>query len=96
MNSIYWMNHSIEISKKSPQTELRVGAVLVSEHNELICSAYTGEEHQTPWNITLMKKIKELGISAAQSIYITINTISSDNTFDLNPFLITAMTCIFH
>ncbi len=43
MNSMYWMNYSIHISKEAPQSDLRVGVVIVSENNELLCSAFASE-----------------------------------------------------
>lgn len=46
MNSknLYWMNYSIDISKEISQFGLVVGVVLVSEYNELICLAHSGED----------------------------------------------------
>lgn len=82
-NSLYWMNYSINISKAAPQSDLRVGVVLVSEYNELICSAYSGEELNESWCSVLLNKIRRLEISSAQSIYITINTLSETHSFDL-------------
>lgn len=82
-NSIHWMNYSIEISERTTQSNLRVGVVLVSERNELMCSAFEGEERNKSCCSTLMGKVRKLKISNAQNIYMTINTLSSDNSFDL-------------
>lgn len=83
LNSEYWMNYSIDISKKTSDSELHVGVVLVSECNELLCSAFNGEEPSTSWYSVLISKIQKLKISNAKSVYITINTMSSDNSFHL-------------
>lgn len=80
---MYWMNYSINISEKASPSDLRVGAVLVSEYNEIICSAYSGEERNASWCTVLLWKIRKLKISNAQSVYITINTMSADCSFDL-------------
>lgn len=81
--SEYWMNYSIDISQKASHSILHVGVVLVSENNELVCSAFTGENCNASWCSVLMKKIRELKISSAQSIYIMINTLSKTHVFDL-------------
>lgn len=82
-NSMYWMNYSISISKGASQSGLRVGVVLVSEHNELICSAFAGEERNASWCSVLLSKVRKLKIFNVQSIYITINTLSVAYSFDL-------------
>lgn len=86
-NSMFWMNYSINISKGASQSDLRVGVVLISEHNELICSAFAGEECNASWFSVLLSKVQKLKISNAQSIYITINTLSVANSFDLMELL---------
>lgn len=87
VNSMYWMNYSIDIASKTPISDLQVGVVLVSEHNELICSAYAGENCNTSWCSILLGKIRKLKISYAHSIYMTINTLSTSLSFDLNKLL---------
>lgn len=77
------MNYSINISKGASQSDLRVGVVLVSDHNELICSAFAGEERNASWCSVLLSKVRKRKISNAQSIYITINTLSVAYSFDL-------------
>lgn len=81
--SVYWMNYSINISKKVSHSILHVGVVLVSENNELVCSAFTGENCNVSWCSVLLSKIRKLKISSAQSIYIMINTLSRTHMFDL-------------
>lgn len=83
MNNMHWMNYSIHISKEAPQSDLRVGAVIVSENNELLCSAFASEERNASWSSILLGKVRKLKISNAQSIYITINTFSVACSFDL-------------
>lgn len=82
-NSIYWMKYTIDIANEAPQTDLRVGVVLVSENNELICSARTGEKCNASWCSVLLSKVRKLKISKAQGIYMTINTLSVAYSFDL-------------
>ncbi|EAG9428385.1 methyltransferase domain-containing protein [Listeria monocytogenes] len=83
LDSQRWMDYSIDISKKACQAELRVGAVLVSEQNELICSAFSGENSSSSWVNILLEKVVENGISSAKSIYVTINTLSERYSFDM-------------
>lgn len=82
-NSVYWMNYSIAIAQQADPSLLRVGSVLVSKDNKLLCSAYTGEEYGHTWCSLLLNKIRKLKISDAQSIYLTIHTLSRPHTFDL-------------
>ena len=81
--SMYWMNYSINISKEASHSSLQVGVVLVSENNELVCSAFTGENYNVSWCSVLLSKIQKLKIYGAESIYITINTLSRTHMFDL-------------
>lgn len=83
VNSLYWMTYSIDISIKTFQYGLKVGAVLVSQHNEFICSAYAGEDNNASWLSVILNKVRKLNITNAHSIYITINTMSTDCSFDL-------------
>lgn len=82
-NNLYWMNYSIDISKKISQFDLMASVVLVSEHNELICAAHTGEGGNASWFPVLINKIRKLKISYVHSVYITINVLSSTYSFDL-------------
>jgi ubiquinone/menaquinone biosynthesis C-methylase UbiE len=82
-NSTYWMNYAIGIAEKAPQPGRRVGVALVSEHNELICSAFEGEAPGASWYRTLRRKMQGLGASSAHSIYLTINTLSASRSFEL-------------
>jgi SAM-dependent methyltransferase len=86
-DSTYWMNHAIGIASKAPQSGRRVGVALVSEHNELICSAFEDEVHGASWSGTLRRRMQELGTFSAQSIYLTINTLSAAWSFELAELL---------
>lgn len=81
--SVYWMNYSINISKEACHSNLHVGVVLVSENNELLCSAFAGEKCNDSWCSIILSKVQKLKISSAQSIYLMINTLSRTHMFDL-------------
>ena len=86
-NSIYWMNYAISVAQRAPYPVRRVGFALVSEHNELICSAFEGEVRGASWHRALRSKVQELGTRNAHSAYLTINTLSADCWFELGEFL---------
>jgi Methylase involved in ubiquinone/menaquinone biosynthesis len=77
------MNYSIDISKEISQFGLVVGVVLVSEYNELICAAHSGEDGIESWYSVLLNKILKLKISKVHSVYITINKLSTTYSFEL-------------
>lgn len=77
------MNYSINISRETLYSNLHEGAVLVSEDNKLLCSAFTGEKSNLSWYSILLSKIKKFKISSAKSIYITINTLTRAHGFAL-------------
>ncbi|MFK0154357.1 methyltransferase domain-containing protein [Streptomyces sp. NPDC090493] len=81
------MNCAIGIAQKAPQSGRRVGAALVSEHDELMCSAFDGEVRGASWFRILRHRIQELGISSAHSAYLTINTLSAAGSFELAELL---------
>lgn len=85
-NDFYWMKRSIEISKKNRDNVLKVGAILVSDKNEELCSSVTVKEG-FGWSQILLEKIKEKKISKVHKAYITINTMSENNQFDMNGLL---------
>ncbi|WP_164543611.1 class I SAM-dependent methyltransferase [Streptomyces mobaraensis] len=86
-NSTYWMKYSIGIAQRAPQSGRRVGVALVSEHDELICSAFEGEVRGASWYHALRHRIQELGTPSAHSVYLTINTLSADWSFELAELL---------
>ena len=85
--NIYWMNYSISITKQVNKSNLCVGAILVSERNEMLCAACSNEECYESWCSILLHKAKKLRISTAQSVYVTVNTLSADGSFSLNDVL---------
>jgi SAM-dependent methyltransferase len=86
-NSTYWMNYAISVAERAPYQGRRVGVALVSEHNELICSAFEGEAAGGSWYRTLRSKIQELGTGSVHSAYLTINTLSAEGSFELGELL---------
>ncbi len=84
---LYWMNYSINIANGSEDKNLRVGAVLVTEDNKLICSAYTDECSGLSWYEILLSKIKELSVNNAYYLFLTVNTLFSETEFDLNKLM---------
>ncbi|WP_345673524.1 class I SAM-dependent methyltransferase [Yinghuangia aomiensis] len=86
-NSTHWMSFAVGIAHRAPRTGRRVGVALVSEPDELICSAFEGEVRGESWHRTLRTRIKELGISRAHSAYLTINTLAADQSFELSDLL---------
>lgn len=86
-NDLYWMQLSISLANKTSSSELKVGSVLVSDYNELICFAYTGEKNEESWNAILIDKIQGLNITRVQSLYLTINTWSEYGSFGLSELL---------
>ncbi|MFE9882662.1 methyltransferase domain-containing protein [Streptomyces sp. NPDC005784] len=81
------MNYAISVAQRAPQSGRRVGVALVSEHDELICSAFEGEVRGASWYRALRSKIQELGTPSAHSVYLTINTLSVDCSFELGELL---------
>lgn len=82
-NSNYWMDYAIRVAQKASQPGRRVGVALISEHNELMCSAFEGEVRGASWYRILRGRTRELGISNAHSAYLTINTLSAAGSFEL-------------
>lgn len=81
---LYWMNYSINIANNSKDNNLRVGAVLVTEDNKLVCSAYTDECSGLSWYEILLAKIKELNVNNAYYLFLTVNTLFSKSEFNIN------------
>ncbi|MCZ1006740.1 class I SAM-dependent methyltransferase [Streptomyces lydicus] len=81
------MNYAISVAQGASQSSRRVGVALVSEHDELICSAFEGEVRGASWYRTLRSKIQKLGTPSAHSLYLTINTLSADCSFELDELL---------
>lgn len=86
-NRTRWMRHALEAAQKAPQSGRRVGVALVSESNELICSAFEGEVRGASWYRSLRGKMRQLGTSSARSVFLTVNTLSADRSFELAELL---------
>lgn len=84
---LYWMNYSINIANSSKDNTLRVGAILVTEDNKLVCSAYTDECSGLSWDEILLSKMKELNVNNAYYLFLTVNTLFSESEFDLNKLM---------
>lgn len=69
-----YMNLSLVIAEKSLGGTLKVGAVLVSHDNEVLCSSWNSENENFSWSTELVSQIKLLGIKHAASLYVTIST----------------------
>lgn len=85
-NELYWMDYSIKISNMTSESSLKVGAVLVSNQNEVIAFSYLGENGIQSWSKNLLNKVFKKGVLSAQSLYLTINTVFNSD-FDLNEVL---------
>ena len=70
---LYWMKYSIDVANSTTDAHLHVGAVLVTEDNKLICSAYAGEYSDLSWSATLVSKINELNVNKAYYLFLTVN-----------------------
>lgn len=84
---LYWMNYSINIANGSKDNNLRVGAVLVTEDNKLVCSAYTDECSGLSWYEILLSKIEKINVNKAYYLFLTVNTLFSESEFDLNKLM---------
>lgn len=69
-----YMNLSLAMAANSFVGGMKVGAVLVSNDNRVICSSWNGELENFSWDAMLASKIKSLGVTHAASLYVTINT----------------------
>ncbi|MFJ4003860.1 class I SAM-dependent methyltransferase [Streptomyces sp. NPDC090023] len=87
MNANSWMKYAVGVAQNAPQSGLRVGVALVSESDQLICSAFEGEELGASWYCILRRKMEGLGALSAHSAYLTINTLSAAGSFELAELL---------
>ncbi|MEE1823775.1 methyltransferase domain-containing protein [Streptomyces sp. BE20] len=86
-DSTDWMTYAIGLAQEAPPSGRRVGAALVSENGRLVCSVFEGEVPGASWSRILRRKVQELGVSSAHSVYLTINTLSQAGSFDLAELL---------
>ena len=82
------MNLSIAIADKLPKGSLKVGAVLVSSDDKVLCSSRMQKGCNLSWNTVLISEIKALGINHAATLYVSVNTYNSTlEKFDLEDVL---------
>lgn len=85
--TMYWMRKSISITNSCPAAILRVGAVLVDHMGNFICSAFSGEQPPLSWSDVLISKSKELKVHNAKTLFLSVNTISSSGSFEIEKVL---------
>lgn len=83
----YWSQFAIQISRNSPSNSLRVGAVLISQNNSLISTAFSGELGFRDWSECLIAKLHGSEIKRGHRLFVTINTVTSDGVFSINRLL---------
>ena len=86
-NDLYWMNYSIDNANNMNNSSLCVGAVLVSEDGKLICSSSNNPNLNSSWATILLDELKEKNINEVHNLYLTINTLTTNNTLDINTLL---------
>lgn len=86
-DKLHWMQYSIDIAARSSYSSLKVGAVLVSADNILVCTAYSGEINNGSCISVLLDKVKHLKIFQAESLYLTVNTLTEQCSFSLTDLL---------
>lgn len=86
-NDLYWMNYSIDNANNMNNFSLCVGAVLVSEDGKLICSSSNNPNLNSSWATILLDELKKKNINEVHNLYLTINTLSTNNTLDINTLL---------
>lgn len=82
-----WMDLSLSLSQQPNTSLLQAGAILVDSNNNFLCSAYSGEKEGVSWQPIMLSKLQSLQIENPLSLYLTINTLSPENTFDLSALL---------
>lgn len=82
--NLYWMNYSIEVAQNSDSLNLHVGVVAVSKENKLICSVFSNGDGVASWSDQLLLELKNQKVTMVHSLYLTVNTLTSNKEFDLN------------
>lgn len=86
-DNLYWMNYSIENASIYNNSSLCVGAVLVSKEGDLICSSSQNSKPNQSWSDLLLDELTKKNINEADSLYLTINTLTNDDELDINTLL---------
>lgn len=84
-NIFQWMSYSIAIANSANDLSLHVGAVLVSNENKLICSSFS--DKNANWATKLLSKINCNKFKRIHSLYLTINTLTKNDDFNINEIL---------
>lgn len=77
-----WMEYSVETLK--PAFDLEVGVLIISEFDKIEIEVF---DRSDSWRDTVIKEIIRKEIKKAKYLFLTINTISKTNEFDLNIIL---------
>ena len=86
-NNYYWMEYAIEVANTIDSESIRAAAVLVDDNNELIDYSCTDNERCISWADDLIMRLNSKHVKEIDELYLTINTINSDQEFDLNILL---------
>ena len=82
------MNLSLAIADRLPKGSLKVGAVLVSSDDKVLCSSWMQKGCNLSWNNVLISEINASGINHAATLYVSVNTYNSTlEKFDLEDIL---------
>lgn len=79
-----WQEFSIKIAKQANGSGLKVGAVLVSEQNKIICTSCSSSDNDMNWDSIIINTVKKLGVQHAGKLFVTINIIAKNKTFSIN------------
>lgn len=82
-----WMRYSVDLMKQSSHSGVHVAAILISLDNDVLCYGVSSDSDPGSWCTMLSKQIIDSKISNARSIYLTTNTLSQNQSFDLNKIL---------
>ena len=79
-----WQEFSIKLAKQANGSGLKVGAVLVSEQNKIICTSCSSSDNDMNWDSIIINTVKKLGVQHAGKLFVTINIIAKNKTFSIN------------
>ena len=85
MDKKYWMKYTVKIASETNISKLKIGAVLVSNTNGKYYDSFSNN-YNLNWVDVLLFKIKDIK-DEEYDLYVTINSMSNNNEFDLNNIL---------
>lgn len=85
MDKKYWMEYTVKIASETNISKLKIGAVLVSNTNGKYYDSFSNN-YNLNWVDVLLFKIKDIK-DEEYDLYVTINSMSNNNEFDLNNIL---------